>query len=152
LVLAIEADWRKRNTKRAAPLKPGWIFYRFKDKTRGRRPPSSYKLPTLTDEEERKRGELEKLLAKSVEKGYSPAWAHVQAAQKLAELPRAVAEVAASGPKAPGEATDQSPRSDPAPGAGGTQVVDPWDRPRKRPAPTKAPAPPAFVDFDEVAF
>jgi DNA repair protein RadD len=132
LLAKIEAKWQKHNAASAVPRKPGWIAYEFKRKT-GRFPPRSYKPPALSED-------LAETLARSLElkkqaaaKGYSPAWVHVQA-QKLAEMPRAGAEDAAAGPMAPEQATDQPPRSDPAPApAAPAPRLAPWELPELPP-------------------
>jgi DNA repair protein RadD len=177
LVYAIEAEWRKKNAKRAAPMKPGWILHRFKEKAGGRRPPRSYKLPTLTEEELRARGELERLLRDSV----TPGQAHARLAAMTKEVPH-VAPAANTPTVAPARPCEQTPELPIKPMSRGqvhvelaaingddympepedwkapaspTDVAllkkyrDPWD---PRPAPVKAPAPRVDVELEEVAF
>lgn len=180
LLAVLEADWRKKNNRRAAPLKPGWIFHRFKERTNGRRPPRGYKLPELLPEQVAKRERLEELRAEAKERGYADAWAYTtleraedeqvfEQAKKIgavldaAKAAKATALASAPAPVVPSTSAPSKPpapwerkRPEPALPTAPTPTPapmprrSPWDRPAA-PAVVNAPAPPADVELEEVA-
>ncbi len=144
LLSALEMSWRKKNASRPAPMKPGWILHRFKEKT-GRRPPRSYVLPKLSDEQLAARDRLEDLLRESVERGYEPGWAYVQLEQKTS----AVGTAAPASTTLPGRGAEE-PGAYPPPEPAKTPR-DPWDRPRPAPPIVHRDIKPGNVELEEVA-
>lgn len=127
LFAAIVVDWEKRNAKRAFPLKPGWIFHRFREKTHGRRPPRGCELPKLDDAQLVALERAKELKATAEERNYSPAWVHVQASREPAPAPAV---------EAPAVPPPAAPRA-------------PWDRKR---GPLKPPTPKKYTpeELEEV--
>jgi len=80
----IVEEWKQRNADRDIPLKPGWCFYRFRERFKCA-PPSGGERPEWTDDEARRRRRAEELQETAEQRGYAPGWIHVQLSQKKEE-------------------------------------------------------------------
>ena len=74
------AEWRVRNARGGRPSKPGWCYYRMRERYRCD-PPRGGERPIWTADEAARARQYEALRERAVERGYDPRWAHVRMAE-----------------------------------------------------------------------
>lgn len=74
------AEWRTRNARGGRPSKPGWCYYRMRERYRCD-PPRGGETPAWTTDEAARAQQFDRLRERAQERGYDPRWAHVRMAQ-----------------------------------------------------------------------